>query len=128
MKKEIIICFVIIIAVIILNIITINYTKESVRSLKFELSKIKEDIEQEKDVNSVNEKITGLKNNWEERYEKLAYYIEHDELEKIETELVAMKGNVEIEDYDSLMSGIEKSIFILKHIEEKYDFNLQNIF
>ena len=60
MKKEIIICIVIIIAVVILNIITINYTKESVQSLKIELSKIREDIEQEKDVNLVNEEITNL--------------------------------------------------------------------
>ena len=94
MKKEIIICIVIIIAVVILNIITINYTKESVQSLKIELSKIREDIEQEKDVNLVNEKITNLKNNWEERYEKLAYYIEHDELEKVHLYIVGLDSNV----------------------------------
>ena len=83
-------------------------------------------IQQEKE--KLKNSLEEIDRQWGKKHEKLAYYIEHDELEKIETELMAMKGNVEIEDYDSLMSGIEKSIFILKHIEEKYDFNLQNIF
>ena len=128
MKKEIIICFVIIIAVVILNIITINYTKESVQSLKVELSKIKEDIEQEKDVNSVNEKITGLKNNWEERYEKLAYYIEHDELEKVHLYIVGIDSNVNSDEYSHAIGELDKCDYILEHIEDKYSLSLKNIF
>ncbi len=128
MKKEIIICFVIIIAVIILNIITINYTKESVRSLKFELSKIKEDIEQEKDVNSVNEKVKELRENWETRYEKLAYYIEHNELEKVELYIVGLDSNINVEEYSQAIGELDKCIYVLEHIKDKYSFNLENIF
>lgn len=128
MKKEIIICCVIIIAVIILNIITINYTKDSVESLKIELSEIKEDIEQEKEVNSVNEKITDLKNNWEERYEKLAYYIEHDELEKVHLYIVGLDSNVNSEEYSQAIGELDKCVYILEHIEDKYSLNLKNIF
>ena len=65
---------------------------------------------------------------WEKRHEKLAYYIEHDELEKVETELIGIKSDLETEDYEELIIGIDKSVFILKHIEDKYAFNLQNIF
>ncbi len=128
MKKEIIICFVIIIAVIILNIITINYTKESVQSLKIELSKIKEDIEQEKDVNSVNEKVKELRENWETRYEKLAYYIEHNELEKVELYIVGLDSNINVEEYSQAIGELDKCIYVLEHIKDKYSFNLENIF
>ncbi len=127
MLKETIICIVIVVLISLGNYMTQNYTKETVGELSTELWDLKEKViqqEKEKLKNSLEE----IDRQWGKKHEKLAYYIEHDELEKIETELVAMKGNVEIEDYDSLMSGIEKSIFILKHIEEKYDFNLQNIF
>ncbi len=127
MLKETIICIVIVVLISLGNYMTQNYTKETVGELSTELWDLKEKViqqEKEKLKNSLEE----IDRQWGKKHEKLAYYIEHDELEKIETELMAMKGNVEIEDYDSLMSGIEKSIFILKHIEEKYDFNLQNIF
>lgn len=65
---------------------------------------------------------------WEQRHDKLAYFIEHDELEKVETEFVAMKSYIEAKDYEEATSELDKSVFILKHIEDKYDFNLQNIF
>ena len=128
MKKEVIICCVIIIAVVILNIITINYTKESVESLKIELSNIKEDIKQEKDINSINEKIINLKNNWEERYEKLAYYIEHDELEKVHLYIVGIDSNVNSDEYSQAIGELDKCAYILEHIEDKYSLSFKNIF
>lgn len=128
MKKEIIICCVIIIAVIILNIITINYTKDSVESLKVELSNIREDIEKEENVNSINEKIKDLKENWETRYEKLAYYIEHDELEKVHLYIVGLDSNVNADEYSQAIGELDKCVYILEHIKDKYSFNLENIF
>lgn len=65
---------------------------------------------------------------WQEKHDKLAYFIEHDELEKVETELVAIKSSIETEDYEESISELDKSVFILKHIEDKYDFNMQNVF
>lgn len=128
MKKEIIICCVIIIAVIILNIIAINYTKDSVESLKVELSNIREDIEKEENVNSINEKIKELRENWETRYEKLAYYIEHDELEKVHLYIVGLDSNVNSEEYSQAIEELDKCVYILEHIEDKYSLNLKNIF
>ncbi len=128
MKKEVIICCVIIIAVVILNIITINYTKESVESLKIELRNIKEDIKEEKDISSINEKIINLKNNWEERYEKLAYYIEHDELEKVHLYIVGIDSNVNSDEYSQAIGELDKCAYILEHIEDKYSLNFKNIF
>ncbi len=128
MKKEVVICVIIIILVIILNIITMNYTKESVQSLKTELSNIKQDIEQEKEVNSINEKIGNLKNNWESRYEKLAYYIEHDELEKVHLYIVGIDSNVNSDEYSQAIGELDKCNYILEHIQDKYSLSFKNIF
>ena len=128
MKKEIIICFVIIIAVVILNIITINYTKESVKSLKIELSKIQEDIEKAKYVNLLIEKISNLKNKWEDSYAILAYYIEHDELEKVHLYIVGIDSNVNSDEYSQAIGELDKCDYILEHIEDKYSLSLKNIF
>ena len=65
---------------------------------------------------------------WKKRFNILAYYIEHNELEKVEAELVVLKGKIENENYIETNENLEKTIFLLNHIEDKYAFNLQNIF
>lgn len=129
MLKETIICIVIVIAIIFGNNTTQDYTKESVNELSNGLMQLRENAKQE---NLKDEKIKKeaeeIYAQWEKRHEKLAYFIEHDELEKVETELVTIKSNIETEDYEELISGIDKSTFILKHIEDKYAFNLENVF
>ncbi len=129
MLKEIIICIIIVISIVFGNSMTQNYTKESVNKLSSGLMLLRETVSQE---NMEDEKIKNDAENvykeWEKRHEKLAYYIEHDELEKVETELIGIKSDLETEDYEELIIGIDKSVFILKHIEDKYAFNLQNVF
>ncbi len=132
MWKETIICMIIVIVIIVGNVITQNYTLESVKKLTDELEELKEDflkIEQgEKDNEDAKEKMKEIKENWDTRHNNLAYYIEHDELEKVETDLTAMNSFIEQEEYAEAISELDKSVFILKHIKEKYEFNLQNIF
>ena len=59
---------------------------------------------------------------------KLAYYIEHDELEKVDTNLIGLKSYIETEEESDAVSELEKSVFVLKHIEDKTRMNLKNIF
>ncbi len=132
MWKEMIICIIIVVAIIVGNIMTQNYTIESVKELTSALEELKEEfpkIEQEKKENKeAKEKMQEIKSNWESRHNKLAYYIEHDELEKVETNLTAMNSFIETEEYTDAVNELDKSVFVLKHIKEKYEFNLENIF
>ncbi len=132
MWKVTIICIVIVTAIIGGNILTQNYTVESVENLSGKLSELKKDVleieEKGGNKDSVNEKMQKIKNEWNKRHDKLAYFIEHDELEKVETNLTGASSFLEIEDYVETISELDKSNFILKHIEEKYAFNLENIF
>ena len=66
--------------------------------------------------------------NWREKYEKLAFFIEHDELEKVETELTELTAYIKIEEYEEAINPLETSIFILNHIKEKFRLNMKNIF
>lgn len=129
MLKETIICIMIVIAIFFGDNATQNYTKESVSNLSNRLTSLRENLTQENiEKEKVKEGIEGIYKQWEERHDKLAYFIEHDELEKVETEFVAIKGYIETEDYDESITELDKSVFILKHIEDKYAFNLQNVF
>lgn len=132
MMKETIICVVIIIAIIIGNVITQNYTVESVEELSNKLEELKIKISnienQENTKDDAKEKIEEIKTDWESRHDKLAYYIEHDELETVENNLTGIKSFIETEEYPEAISELDKGIFVLKHIKEKYDFNLENVF
>jgi len=105
MYKETTICICIIILIIWLDILTQNYTKTS-----------------------TIEKLGELDKKWDEKHDKLAYYIEHDELEKVDTAIVQVKSFVENEEIPSAIAELETGKFVLEHIERKYKFNLQNIF
>ena len=129
MKKELIICSAIVIAIILGNILTQGYTKEVVLYMGEELENLKEDLLQEEvDTEKVTGKITNIREEWEKRYQKLAYFIEHDELEKVETELSSLQANIETKEYKQGIPDLQKCIFILDHIKDKSSMQIKNIF
>ena len=129
MKKELIICSAIVIAIILGNILTQGYTKEVVLYMGEELENLKEDLLQEEvDTEKVTGKITNIREEWEKRYQKLAYFIEHDELEKVETELSSLQANIETKEYKQGIPDMKKCIFILDHIKDKSSMQIKNIF
>lgn len=132
MKKELIICILIIALIIITNVVTQNYTKECVALMNQKLDILKEESLNE-NINDDNKKnisdtIKDIEDNWNVFQEKLAYYIEHDELEKVETQIWAMKGFCEIGKYDEVVPELDKCVFILEHIQDKTKLNVKNIF
>lgn len=129
MKKEMIICIIIIILIVIANIITQNYTKKCVGKMNEMLNGLKEsNLSDEIENKNITKQLENIDKIWNEYQEKLAYYIEHDELEKVETQIFAINGLIEIKDFKETLPEIEKCIFILEHIEDKNMINIKNIF
>lgn len=126
MHKELIISIIIVIVIFVTNYMTENYTQETIVSVSQSLEQVKEKIEegQEEILQTVNE----TQQKWNGARNKLAYYIEHDELEKIETELIAVTGYIEQEEYAEAVASIEKTKYILEHLQEKEKLSLINIF
>lgn len=126
MLKEVIISIIIVISIVGLDFITQNYTKETVTQASRMLSDLKEKIKNDED--NISNNIEEIYQKWEERRKKLAYFIEHDELEKVETNLTNIKTFIEVEDLNMAINSIDEAEFILEHIKEKNAFNLENIF
>lgn len=127
MYKEMIISVILVILIFIGDFITQKYTKDTVSSLIDEFGKLKQSL-----INASKEdseiEVNEIKQKWDKAHDKLAYYIEHDELEKVETNLTSCKSLAETENYDLAISELEKTVFVLNHITDKYAFNLENIF
>ena len=68
-----------------------------------------------------------MSSNLEKKHDKLSYYIEHNEIEKLETELTSLKSYVEVKEYDEAINEIDRALFLLNHIKDKYEFNLKTI-
>ena len=129
MYKEIWISIAIVIIVSAADIVSNNFTKNSVKDMSASLNEIRYELEKnEKDESIIKDIMSDINKKWIDKNEKLSFYIEHDELEKVETELYALNANVDIKDYEQAIEKIEKCRFILKHIENKERLSLKNIF
>lgn len=127
MFKEIIICLIIVTAIFSLDIYTQNYTKDTTEQITEIFAELKDEIIKE-DKEQIKNIIEELDEIWHEKHHKLAYYIEHDELEKVDVSIVNMKSFVETEDFSSAVAEVDEGKFILEHIKDKYEFNLENVF
>lgn len=131
MTKELIISIIIVVLIFVGNSVTENYTEESVNETKQSLSSLREEImkkDDDVDLETAKTKIDDIYEKWNLRHEKLAYYIEHDELEKVKTELTGLRGYIEKEEYSEAVPELDKSVYILEHIKDKTALNLKNIF
>ena len=129
MHKELIICLIVFVLIISLDLITKYYTENVVYTLNTELENFKQklisdDIKQEE----AKEQMQNIMNLWRKKYEIIAYYIEHDELEKVETELTALSSSIDVEEYDDGVENLDRCMFILNHIKNKYIIEVKNIF
>lgn len=127
MYKELIIIIVVVFLIVGLDIITNKYTKETLQILSGDLKILREYILDEDKIKS-EEQMKIIKQNWEERYKILAFYIEHDELEKVETEMVKLQADIEVEEFKHCVSELETIIFILEHIQEKEEMHFRSVF
>lgn len=129
MTKEITICIIIVVLIFVGDMVTQKYTNDSISEASINLNQIRDKlIIEDAEFNMLKEEISEVQNDWNKRHKKLAYYIEHDELEKVETNLSALKAYIEIEKNEEAVVELDKTVYILEHIKHKNVFNLENIF
>lgn len=129
MYKELIISILVVGVIILGNVVTQNNTIQSVNVISEELETLRETISK-KDVNEEQSKnkMSEIEAAWKEKYEKMAYYIEHNELEKVETELTKLKADIDMKEYSMGVENLDNCIFILEHIKDKTALKIVNVF
>ena len=129
MKKEAIICLITVVLIFIGHLILQNYSKYAIGQTTDELDKLKRVIEKDNvDYNEAKNKIDDIHKNWDKKYNTMAFYIEHNELEKVETELTGLRSSIETEEYSEAQNELARAVYILEHIEEKNKLSWKNIF
>ena len=128
MWRDIVFCIIIIVVIITVDFFIQDYIKNSAEELTIKLDNLKQEIsnKEEDKINEVDTKeITEA---WEERYKILASVIEHDELEKVEKNLTGIYSALENNELSEAISELDESMFILRHIKDKYSFKVENVF
>ena len=172
MKKEEIATLVIIGIILIIDLITLFYTKKCCAKISDDLTNLEnttvESIKAENNDNSENAQYVGadynngnsdtngrnsningsnsegdenkrieskeLKQKSEDIYKEwlgmndtLTFYIEHDELEKVNVQLERIIANFNVDSTEDAVPEIKEAIYILRHIEKKQRLTLRNI-
>lgn len=125
--KEYIIVLVILIIVFVINFITskklenaIGWMDDGMESIGNKISENKED--------DAKKEFYELEDKWKSETEKLSYFVEHNELEKVSREVIIVEANFSINDSDKIIESINELKFLLEHIEDKNKLKLKNIF
>ena len=126
MYKELIISIIIVISIFALDFFTQKYIKDCVEETSTMLGELKENINENE--NYLNENIDNIFDKWKNEFKKLSYFVEHNELEKVERSLTNIKSFIEVKNLNMVITSIDEADFVLGHIKEKNSLNLGNIF
>lgn len=128
MKREAIITISIVLLILLAEWLTQGYTHKAFAEIEDNLTQLKEEILQ---TNANNEQLINkteqISELWESKQENLSYYLEHNELEKVNTQIVLIKGYLESDSPQDAIPDLEEGLYIIEHIKEKEAFKLKNI-
>ena len=129
MIKEIVISSLSVIAIVVGNNTTNAYARETMGGTSKKIEELRSTIEvEEVDSQKAKTQIDEIYNEWEEHENSLAFFVEHDELEKVKQGITEIKGNVEMEEYKEATVKADTTEFIINHIQDKLELKLKNIF
>ena len=139
LKKEFFLIIFIILFIVILEIITDKISNKSIDviykniehiNILLEEVRIKkeENILQKREKENVEENIKKIKNEWLAEKDKLSYFTEHDELEKITKCIYVLEENAKNEEYLKSLEDCKEFVYWLDIVKEKDSLKLKNIF
>lgn len=129
MQKELVISIIVLVCIFGLNYITQKNTDDTVQDVSSKLEIVRNDVtKSEVDKEKATLHVNDAFDKWEELDDTLAYYIEHNEIEKVTTALTSVKSYVEMELYEDSVEAIDKCHYILDHIHQREMITLDNIF
>ena len=126
-KVKVAMIIILIIFIIVLDILIGKCTENSIKETEEYLEDLKQTLIDENYEESKN-KNDKLKEKWEESEEKLSYFIEHDELEKISSQIAIMHENSDNKAYKLALEDNIETKFLLEHVKDKLKLKLKNVF
>lgn len=122
--KEYVIIFLIIVFVISIEIITDSITYKSINDINSNIQEVEQSIE----TDEATTKINDLYLSWKRECDKLSFYMEHDELEKVGVLVNNVKSDIENKNTEDVKQELDEIKFLLDHVKDKQRLQLKSIF
>lgn len=128
--KEITIIIICIIMVVVGANFSLDYLSSTGKALIDDLNELKIEIEKAKDSkeNRAEELADSIYEKWQELEKGWSIIVIHNELDLIQLSLTGMKSYISEGKYSESMEELEKSIFLLEHVQDKERLDLKNVF
>lgn len=125
--KEYVIIVVILIIVFAINCITGKNLESSIRWMRDGIISIENKMSENDEEGAKNE-FYELEDKWKKETDKLSFFVEHNELEKVSDDIAIVEANFNTKDNDKIIETISELKFMLEHIEDKNKLKWKNIF
>ena len=125
--KEYFIIIVILIIVFYIDHATNQMLQDAVILMRDGITSIENKISENKEKEAQDE-FDNLEKKWKEKSGKLALFVEHNELEKVSSNVEIIESNFKTNETEKVLENISELKFMLEHIEEKNQLKLKNIF
>ena len=125
--KEYVMIVLIIVFVILAELITSKITCKVVEDINYYINFLEEGI----DNNDIGDKMEKLSSQWRKSEIKLAFFMEHSELEKINADITNLRSNVynrNNNNYEDIKELIDAIKYRLEYVKNKQKLGLKNIF
>ena len=125
--KEYVMIVLIIVFVILAEFITSKITCKVVEDINYYINFLEEGI----DNNNIGDKMEKLSSQWRKSEIKLAFFMEHSELEKINADITNLRSNVynrNNNNYEDIKELIDEIKYRLEYVKNKQKLGLKNIF
>lgn len=122
--KEYVIIFLIIVFVVSIEIITDSITYKSISDINDRIKKVEQSVE----TDEAKTKINDLYSSWKKECDRLSFYMEHDELEKVGVLVDNVKSDIENENTEDVRQELDEIKFLLDHVKDKQKLQLKSIF
>ena len=123
--KEVTTILIVLILVVTGNVITEKYMSKSSEHLISDIGDLKKSLKEGIDNSQKMEKIYK---DWESTRTKWSMLAEHKHLDEVDLNLLSAKTSIEEDEKATAAEGLDKAIFLLNDIKDKYSLKLINVF
>ena len=104
------------------NLLDLLTKKERLYDLKS--SALSEEVSKEE----IAQTTDSIYEDWNNKSKTLSFYLEHDELEKVHTQMRRVIAYFEVDSKEDAIPEIEEGIYTLEHLKDKRELTWKNVF
>ncbi len=124
---KVIVIIVFMIVILVLNWLVGSYTDKAINNMEAGVAQLKKTL-LAGNYEESKKQSEKLRDNWNEYENKFAYFMDHEEIEKLSVKVAAIAENASNKEYELALEDSIETKFLLEHVKDKLKWKLNNVF